>query len=81
MIDHGNGVVCWHMSSIGVSYGQYVTAGQYVGAISSTGVSTGLTTTLRSVSTAHRPIRRRTFPDFPIGTADFPHGIKGAYET
>ncbi len=42
MIDHGNGVVTVyaHMSSIGVSYGQYVTAGQYVGAVGSTGVST-----------------------------------------
>lgn len=43
MIHHGNGVVTVyaHMSSIGVSYGQYVTAGQYVGAVGSTGVSTG----------------------------------------
>ena len=43
MIDHGDGVVTVyaHMSSIGVSYGQYVTAGQYVGAVGSTGVSTG----------------------------------------
>lgn len=43
MIDHGNGIVTVyaHMSSIGVSYGQYVTAGQYVGAVGSTGVSTG----------------------------------------
>lgn len=43
MLDHGNGVVTVyaHMSSIGVSYGQYVTAGQYVGAVGSTGVSTG----------------------------------------
>ena len=43
MIDHGNGVVTVyaHRSSIGVSYGQYVTAGQYVGAVGSTGVSTG----------------------------------------
>ena len=43
LIDHGNGVVTVyaHMSSIGVSYGQYVTAGQYVGAVGSTGVSTG----------------------------------------
>ena len=43
MIDHGNGVVTVyaHMSSIGVSYGQYVTAGQYIGAVGSTGVSTG----------------------------------------
>lgn len=43
MIDHGNGVVTVyaHMSSIGVSYGQYVTAGQYVGSVGSTGVSTG----------------------------------------
>ena len=43
MSDHGNGVVTVyaHMSSIGVSYGQYVTAGQYVGAVGSTGVSTG----------------------------------------
>ena len=43
MIDHGNGVVTVyaHMSSIGVSYGQYVTARQYVGAVGSTGVSTG----------------------------------------
>ena len=43
MIDHGNGVVTVyaHMSSIGVSYGQYVTAGQYVGAVGSTGVYTG----------------------------------------
>ena len=43
MIDHGNGVVTVyaHMSSIGVSYGQYITAGQYVGAVGSTGVSTG----------------------------------------
>ena len=43
MIDHGDGVVTVysHMSSIGVCYGQYVTAGQYVGAVGSTGVSTG----------------------------------------
>ena len=43
MIDHGGGIVTVyaHMSSIGVSYGQYVTAGQYVGAVGSTGVSTG----------------------------------------
>lgn len=43
MIDHGNSVVTVyaHMSSIGVGYGQYVTAGQYVGAVGSTGVSTG----------------------------------------
>ena len=43
MIDHCNGVVTVyaHMSSSGVSYGQYVTAGQYVGAVGSTGVSTG----------------------------------------
>ena len=43
MVDHGNGIVTVyaHMSSIGVSYGQYVTAGQYVGAVGSTGVSTG----------------------------------------
>ena len=43
MIDQVNGVVTVyaHMSSIGVSYGQYVTAGQYVGAVGSTGVSTG----------------------------------------
>ena len=43
MIDHGNGVVTVyaHMSSIGVSYGQYVTAGQYIGAVGSTGISSG----------------------------------------
>ena len=43
MIDHGNGVVTVyaHMSSIGVSYGQYVTAGQVIGAVGSTGQSTG----------------------------------------
>ena len=43
MIDHGNGIVTVyaHMSSIGVSYGQYVTAGQYIGAVGSTGISSG----------------------------------------
>ena len=43
MIDHGNGVVTVyaHMSTIGVSYGQYVTAGQYIGAVGSTGISSG----------------------------------------
>ena len=43
MIDHGNGIVTvyGHMESIGVSYGAYVSAGQYIGAVGSTGVSTG----------------------------------------
>ena len=57
MVDHGNGVVTVyaHMSSIGVSYGQYVTAGQYVGAVGSTGVSTGPHLPLsRSASTARQ---------------------------
>lgn len=43
MIDHGNGVVTLyaHQSSIAVSNGQRVTSGQRVGAVGSTGNSTG----------------------------------------
>lgn len=43
MIDHGEGIVTLygHMSSIGVSYGQIVSKGDYIGAVGSTGVSTG----------------------------------------
>lgn len=75
MIDHGNGVVTVyaHMSSIGVSYGQYVTAGQYVGAVGSTGVSTGphchFEIRINGAQTDPAGVLLRTFP---IGTADFP---------
>lgn len=43
IIDHGGGLISLyaHMNSIGVSYGQNVTKGQYVGAVGSTGWSTG----------------------------------------
>lgn len=43
MIDHGNGVVSVyaHQSRIGVSVGSHVTAGQAIGAVGSTGLSTG----------------------------------------
>lgn len=42
-IDHGNGVqtLYGHMSTVGVSPGQQVTAGQIIGAVGSTGNSTG----------------------------------------
>jgi murein DD-endopeptidase MepM/ murein hydrolase activator NlpD len=43
MIDHGGGMATLyaHQSSLGVSYGQQVTAGQVVGWVGTTGVSTG----------------------------------------
>ena len=43
MIDHGNGRVTLygHMSSIGVSVGQAVSQGQYIGAVGDTGYATG----------------------------------------
>ena len=42
-INHGDGFssIYMHLSSIGVSAGQHVSAGQYIGATGSTGVSTG----------------------------------------
>ena len=43
MVNHGNGytTLYGHMSSIAVSYGQYVTMGQVLGYVGSTGNSTG----------------------------------------
>ena len=43
MIDHGNGRVTLygHMSSLGVSVGQAVSQGQYIGAVGDTGWATG----------------------------------------
>ncbi len=43
MIDHGDGLVtmCCHMSRVSVRVGQIVTQGQRVGAVGSTGLSTG----------------------------------------
>lgn len=43
VIDHGNGVntLYGHCSSLGVSTGTYVAQGQYIGAVGSTGNSTG----------------------------------------
>ena len=43
VVDHGSGLTTWyaHQSSFGVSPGQSVTRGQVIGAVGSTGLSTG----------------------------------------
>ena len=43
LIDHGHGVFTgyWHLSKLDVQAGQHVTAGQRLGAVGSTGLSTG----------------------------------------
>jgi len=43
LIDHGYGIISWsyHMDSIDVSEGEYVTKGQIIGKVGSTGFSTG----------------------------------------
>ena len=43
MLDHGNGVYSgyWHLSELAVAVGERVAAGQRLGAVGSTGLSTG----------------------------------------
>lgn len=59
-IDHGDGFQTWyaHLSKIGVSVGQQIEQGQYIGAVGSTGRSTGahMHLEVRINGTAYNPL-------------------------